>query len=902
MDISRSDLVAVLSAGKNNPAEFDIEQEADHLLQLFAGDLKDALADYEGLYLSGVGGSGIVFRTTYRPYNSERALKIPRKAVYDQVANETGPIVGDPELHALEKVNHQHITRLYSSFNLLEGRTFCSVTEYVKDPLPLHEYARSLLCTDECKENDALLKDKLGVLSQAVYELASALQYMHEKASLVHFDVKPDNLLVSSSGSAYVTDLGFARDTTKYSDLDNVTVGFTWKYAHPKRLTNEQGRITRTQAKSKNTVKGKEVVPAIDLFAFGRSIQETLRLVEIEYGDKIRSFYDFNFLHMLACLCLDGENAANFRDTNPGEFVSDQALGLPTILFDAHRFRSFRDVTSALERLLGIRPLVRDLPELDKWAAETINVSDLGITTLTPRVKSVIEHPAFERLAQDPQLGMLDTVFPTATHNRFQHSLGVYHSAAEYLSALYYDPDNPIFRILFTPEAGRLVLVAALLHDVGQSTFGHEMEEVDNKLFSHVEIGKKILSDAKLKDKRQRSLKQIIEADSQDCWGLDLERVLKLIQGKIEKPLDGVLIDIIDGQLDADKLDYLVRDSIECRVHYGQGIDIQRFLRSLTVTGSYEGASAVLRLAIKQKGAASAEAFAFARYQLYQSLYWHHTFRSIKSMILTSADYLLPKYRTVQDRNLFDDVLFNAYVKNVLGLDVTESKAVTAKAKSESNIEKRLLTESLPASSSRYGSDRTIQFLYKLSTDKERELIKDLVNRSYYKRCYEVSLAPLPEHQRNELAKRFSGERRKETQQAIEEALLQLLRSKIQSQSEIRVTEAVDIIRLKVDEIASSKHCFLADLPLRGWQAGGNAPAFVSDYKRRYFGVTAGMDRPHEKAALWSETVGEMMRTITFFRVFCEPSLHQVFTRYASAITIHDALVQVIPELRTLSA
>jgi hypothetical protein len=167
-----------------------------------------------------------------------------------------------------------------------------------------------------------------------------------------------------------------------------------------------------------------------------------LKRLEDVYGKSVYSDYTFTYIHLVASLCLDGRNSSSLHTDS---FVSDQALEMPLTLFAAHKFSSARQVRVAFERLLGYRALRLEIPELDEWAAGTINVSDLGITTLTPRVKALIDHPLIYRLTDERQLGLLDTVFPTSTHTRFQHSLGVYHAVTRYIAALYYDPGKPYF-------------------------------------------------------------------------------------------------------------------------------------------------------------------------------------------------------------------------------------------------------------------------------------------------------------------------------------------------------------------------------------------------------------------------------------------------------------------------
>jgi HD superfamily phosphohydrolase len=612
---------------------------------------------------------------------------------------------------------------------------------------------------------------------------------------------------------------------------------------------------------------------------------------------------------------LDGQNSANGHHSQAQSFVSDRALGMPTALFGAHKFISFAEIMVVLQRLTGLRRLEDELPEIDRWASATINVSDLGPTTLTPRVTSLLNHPALQRLAGELQLGKLDTVFPTATHTRLQHSFGVYHDAREYIAALYYDPENPTFRTIFSPDDGKKCLVSALVHDLGQTSFGHDLEEVDLDIFSHEKITEKILASDFYKDRSGRTLKQIIEGPDYDGWNLSLSEVVDLIRGKGTRPVDSLLHDIINGQLDADKLDYLLRDSVECRVKYGHGIDSERFLRSLTTTARSEGRHALLRLAVEQKGAASAEAFAFARYQLYQSVYWHHTFRVVKAMLLDAATCTLGELKSKQSGsagssllfNDFNDLILQAFLAHVIGFQENGTFEEAATANSEESdvkqdlwteIQSRLAAPAFPTEAGKYSKDETLVFFWKLATGKAKTLFEDLINRNYYKRVFEISLSDLTDDQQLWIRDNLKGEKRITFRERVEEALIKTLRSQIQSQMESRESLVTDDLLQHMESITAQRTAFTIDLPLRGWTAKGDSPFFVSDYKRRHFRSSIGeVEGGHQENRLWSTYLPSMMKGKAFFRVYCEPSLHRVLTRVIGAIDVSEALREEIPQL-----
>jgi serine/threonine protein kinase len=887
------------------PDDFDPVLEAEHARGLLEiQPLKDGLAEYGDPHAEGAGGSGLVLSARFIPHDTRRVVKLPRKKLYEPQPSDKPLPVLDPELHALSKVSHKHITRLYDSFNLGVGRGYCMVTELVESHVPLDKYAVERCCSEECRGNVLKRAEALKHLALQIYKITDAMVHMHDDARLIHFDLKPDNILISNSDRPFVTDLGFARDISKYGPTERVEVGFTFKYSHWRLHDVGQGaRVTTVPEKSKNWLRGEELHPKFDIFAFGRTLQEVLKNLDNVYGEEVYSDYTFNFLHLVASLCLDGFNSAS---TQSNTFISDQALQMPLSLFQSHKFASFSEVKTALERLLGLRRIEDEVPELDEWASGTINVSDLGITTLTPRVRSLIDHPAIFRLTRELQLGLLETVFPTATHTRFQHSLGVFHAVRQYIKALYYDSENPTFRALFSEVDCRRALLATLVHDVGHTTFGHDLEEVDEKEFGHSEIGEAVLERTEERDSRGRLLSQIVSGSDPDCWGVDSASLKEFTTGPLARPVHGVYRDILDGQLDADKLDYLVRDSVESRVRYGYGIDHARFLRSLTTIAEVDNKKPVLRLAVKQKGAASAEAFAFARYQLYQALYWHHTFRSVKAMLLTAASMTLNELRSYLGALPFEKPIRSAYIDYVIrGQEVYEEKGARrrkgenpARPPIEDVIKERLASQRVVPVTGTASNDRTLIFLWKLSNGKSSALLESLMSRSYYKRVIEISLSDFKDPYW--LRDMFLRERAS-FQAGIEEALLGTLRRTIQDKMQTRESLRSDESLVRVEEISAKRQVFVPDLPLRGWRAAGRNPVFVSDYKRRHFRASVGIHQGIESETLWSKQLEEMMLRIAFFRIFCEPNVHQILKRVMDTSDIVDSLKQKFAkfELRT---
>ncbi|MCJ7635073.1 hypothetical protein MUP77_22120, partial [Candidatus Bathyarchaeota archaeon] len=101
---------------------------------------------------------------------------------------------------------------------------------------------------------------------------------------------------------------------------------------------------------------------------------------------------------------------------------------------------------------------------------------------------------------------------------------------------------------------------------------------------------------------------------------------------------------LIDGPIDADKADYIIRDSTGCRIPYGSQLDIERLLSVLTTVRipAHFHAPHRVTIGIYEKGAASASAFSLARYLLHASAYWHHASRILKAMLQYATVMILP--------------------------------------------------------------------------------------------------------------------------------------------------------------------------------------------------------------------------------------------------------------------
>jgi len=238
-------------------------------------------------------------------------------------------------------------------------------------------------------------------------------------------------------------------------------------------------------------------------------------------------------------------------------------------------------------------------------------------------LKSMLSDPYFQRLRRVKQLGFADFVFPSATHSRFGHSLGVYAVAKRLLSVV-----EPNVRKGNWSEKGCACLAAALLHDIGHGMFSHAFENAMEMYMAR----NKLAEDSPLAAAVDHELisPRIIKESSIAC-------VLKKMGGKgfpeavadiiAKKDETSIYTSLVSSQLDADRLDYSKRDPYFAGVSSG-GIDLDWLLRNFRVGDGSNGEF----LYVNSKAYISLEQFTVTLFQLYPTLYLHKRTRGIEYM------------------------------------------------------------------------------------------------------------------------------------------------------------------------------------------------------------------------------------------------------------------------------
>lgn len=329
----------------------------------------------------------------------------------------------------------------------------------------------------------------------------------------------------------------------------------------------------------------------------------------------------------------------------------------------------------------------------------------------------LLGRPEIQRLHGVHQLGLAHLVFPGANHTRMEHSLGTYHIASK------------MAEVLELGEAERNeVLAAAMLHDLGHAPFSHTLEEVmaDRLGVDHVDLSQRMISGelrclgedelARIDD--HLSVREVLEQE-----GISPERVSSLVVypvgpdtpgqsvldvegGQAHFGQDNYLHQIIHGPVDADQMDYLLRDAHYTGVAHGT-IDLDRLLQTIAV---HHG-----DLVVDKGGLVAVEGLLVARALMYTSVYFHKTVRIAEMMLCKAVEMSDPSLL----RNIHRET-------------------------DGSLTEKLLAQGGYPA-----------------------KVMTQLKYRELYKRCFSLSMADMREEDLDRLLQLTDYRRRKEVEQEI---------------------------------------------------------------------------------------------------------------------------------------
>lgn len=336
--------------------------------------------------------------------------------------------------------------------------------------------------------------------------------------------------------------------------------------------------------------------------------------------------------------------------------------------------------------------MILNSPELFGSPKHTVMDPVHGLIPLFTHEREIIDHPLFLRLRHIKQNDILFYVFPGSTHTRFEHCIGTMYVASNIMKSMI--RNYIIYRSIQSFEKKEIdaiqyifgcLRVAALLHDLGHMPFSHQFEEseVGKKIFKDKDFIKEVWKEenknylgelpAELKHEHfslicaVEILKKIKEGKTID-FAFEIEDVIGIMEKGDAKPskifidhaltllskfldkswlikffvseekialkLQGLLKDIISGEVDADKMDYLLRDSFYSGAKYGE-FHIEHLIKNLYLGWhpGFSSTNAWIGIAINEKGKGAFEDFVHSRFRMYLQIYNHKSVVNFKWLI-----------------------------------------------------------------------------------------------------------------------------------------------------------------------------------------------------------------------------------------------------------------------------
>ncbi|MGA9866297.1 MAG: HD domain-containing protein [Acetobacteraceae bacterium] len=253
------------------------------------------------------------------------------------------------------------------------------------------------------------------------------------------------------------------------------------------------------------------------------------------------------------------------------------------------------------------------------------NLIPFGTDQFENTLWRVIQTAPFQRLRRIRQLGFTDLVFPGATHTRFAHSIGVFHTARQLVRVIRDNIGTDRSR-QFGEHQAHVAMAAALVHDVGHGMFSHAFEQVGKKLgislAQHEIVSERLIRETEIATELNRSL------------GGGFANDVATLVGRKEP---GNLYDaVVSSQFDADRLDYMQRDRMMTGVQ-SSAIDLTWLLANLEVESVATGADdeksgSVETLVLGPKAAQVAESYVISLFHLYPNVYLHKATRGAEML------------------------------------------------------------------------------------------------------------------------------------------------------------------------------------------------------------------------------------------------------------------------------
>jgi len=631
-----------------------------------------------------VGGGGVIIPCLEQGMSVRYALKIARPSLFnnDVKASEEEFRKAEREYEIGLPLAHVNIAKTFGADRIeveLAKHTNlklpATLVEWVEGAEPLDRYV-----VQKAKSGEELV----ALLSQVCHGLA----HLH-RSGRVHWDIKGDNVLVSNTGVVKLMDLGNARPIREQGDVYRIdeTAESTDRNLPPDLQLRIRGNASADvltlidspaspNRKPCRLLVGEPVWdrPWLDLYMLAR---ETNRLLlfddNVGQGDPPEIKLEHPAVLALRQRLFPDDDG-HFAFAYLGEVIRRLLVGnTPT----ARPVYPDADSTAlALDRYAPEYGEATDVIELISVPQRVVRIPPHQNVPWTPKIEAVMNSMPIARLKLHRQLATVVHVFPGAEHSRWEHALGAFNETLSYIRSLFADRSSVLFRL----DAARLdiqaLMLASLVHDVGHPAFGHQLEESPVVLRSHhheqyaTELLKRCSTWVPQGSEGQP--RGPVEEDAsalqtaiRDYW-VDARtpfkelvhrtiEILSSVPGEphrvgeessdtVRRTHTEVLHSLLDGPLDADKADYLIRDAHHCGVEYSLGIDKGRLHQSLTgLRVERKGGLLVGMMGVTSKGVLPLESVLIARYQMFRAVYWQHTVRALTVMLAEALEnYVVP--------------------------------------------------------------------------------------------------------------------------------------------------------------------------------------------------------------------------------------------------------------------
>jgi len=349
---------------------------------------------------------------------------------------------------------------------------------------------------------------------------------------------------------------------------------------------------------------------------------------------------------------------------------------------------------------------------------------------------------------------------------------------------------------------------------------------------------------------------------------------------ELDKPLKYRLLHtLLDGPMDADKIDYLIRDSNNLNVPYGKSIDFERLLKCLTIIFKQQHTKTFISLGIHEKGKIPAEAVSFARYAMFGSVYWHHTSRSAKSMLHRAVWELLPstdrkskEYREIQ-KSVLDNILREANVEAI------------------GSLFPEFRISGLPEAPQLARTDfMMLAWIYEKTSDAGKNLLEMICERELFKRIIVISSRKNSDlwEKMSDLRKNYNWNEMKSFQNEVQSRLIQIIDSLEEDQrtSTILSKNITDEI---VGRASKGEILFLVDIPSE--RKGSSYDLYFLSESRIHGPLKSSEDTVQmEDSILWKDLSENFLKSVGKIRVFCHPDIVETSTACLTRSDVESTL------------